>query len=81
MKFLEVTKDDSVFRFSIDEVRAYHVIARPKERREPAHHVVQVTLKPTKIEEGGLVVDHIGVGEWKYATFQDACNAVRIVDA
>lgn len=84
MKFLEVVYGDNVSRFALDEIRSYHIVSRPKVRKDPAHHLVMVEQKPVKQldQEGhGEVVEKCQIDSWRYETYEDARAAVQIVEA
>ena len=85
MQFLSIAvENQGVFKFAISEVRAYHIIYRQKVRKDPAHCVVLVTMKPTKAMDAhsfSEVVDHCIEYEWRYETYDDAQRAIRIEDS
>ena len=83
MKMLEIKTDGELHRFALDSVRSHIILQIPKIRKEPAHHVVRVTLTPYKRLDGesrGQVIDAFQEYEFRFASFEEAQLATAVVD-
>ena len=83
MKMLEITTAGELHRFALDSVRSHIILQIPKMRKEPAHHVVRVTLIPYRRLDGesrGQVIDGFQEYEFRFASFEDAQLATVVAD-
>ncbi|MDP2851780.1 MAG: hypothetical protein Q8O23_00050 [Gallionella sp.] len=83
MKMLEIKTDGEMHRFSLDSVRSHIILQIPRIRKDPAHHVMRVTLTPYKRLDGearGQVIDHFQEYEFRFDSFEDAQSATAVVD-
>ena len=84
MKMLECKTENGFVRFALDSVMSYGIIFQKKAPRKPAHHLLQVVLKPVKTIDddygNGKVIDLCEKLELPFETFELAESAVTVID-